>query len=263
MSRITSSGLGSVAARNLKFVLVPALLACTSLTGCGTIRQAITNNGNDQLVSASPLDVTKVKGYDTLDAADRPKKLEFLAGVVGQSQKNCDDFLNALVLSETSFDSTLDVAGTVFSALGTAFSPPGTKTALSAATSIVTGAKANIDSDIYAKAAIADFSTAIQGTYYAQMKLYRDKLDTLNTDSTKAFLVNNEIATIQNYHAECGLAPAEAAIRAKLGTPTQQTAAPGAAPNNQPHALGLNLNPGAATVAAPAIRPGEIPGAAW
>jgi hypothetical protein len=212
MSKITSSGLGS-AARNLKFVLVPALLACTSLTGCIS---SVT--GTQRLVSAEPLDVQQPKA----PFADKAAKLEYLGQVVVDSETKCSTFVNGLVLNETSANTGLDILGTVASALSTAFVPPGTKTALSAAATIATGSKTAIDTDIYDKAAISDFSAAIQGTYTKDILAYTDKLP----DLPDTFLVNNEVAKIQSYHAECSLAAAESAVANKLGTPPAEKKPP-------------------------------------
>ena len=96
-----------------------------------------------------------------------------------------------------------------------------------AAATIASGSRTAIDADIFNKAAIADFAAAIQRTCTTDILNYTDKLPIL-TDSTQSpLIVSNEIAKIQSYHAECGLAPAESAIQAKLGTPpTPQTPPP-------------------------------------
>lgn len=212
MSKITTRGLGSAAARNLKFVLVPALLACSSLTGCIS---SVT--GTQRLVSAEPLDVQQPKA----PFSDKPAKLEYLGQVVVDSETKCSAFVNGLVLNETSANTGLDILGTVASALSTAFVPPGTKTALSAAATIATGSKTAIDTDIYDKAAISDFSTAIQKTYSAGIGNYTDALPTLVDTDTSPLIISNEVAKIQGIHALCALAPAEASIQSQLGGTTK------------------------------------------
>ncbi len=211
MSKITTSGFGSAAARNLKFVLVPALLACTSLTGCGTM------TGAQHLVSAEPLNL-QPPNPPIVNPAD---KREYLGRMVMDSETKCSTFVNGLVLNETSTNTTLDILGTVASALSTAFTPLGTKTALSAAATIATGSKTAIDTDIYDKAAISDFSTAIQKTYSAKIASYTDALPTLADTGAAPLIVSNEVAKIQAIHALCALAPAEASIQSQLGGTTQ------------------------------------------
>jgi hypothetical protein len=212
MSKITTRGLGSAAARNLKFVLVPALLACTSLTGCIS---SVT--GTQHLVSAEALNL-QPPNPPLAGSAD---KLEYLGRMVMDSETKCSAFVNGLVLNETSANTGLDILGTVASALSTAFVPPGTKTALSAAATIATGSKTAIDTDIYDKAAISDFSTAIQKTYSAGIKTYTDALPTLADTAASPLVVSNEVAKIQAIHALCALAPAEASIQSQLGGTTK------------------------------------------
>lgn len=235
MSKITSSGLGS-AARNLKVVLVPALLACTALTGCIS---SVT--GTQHLVSAEPLNL-QPPNPPIVDPAD---KREYLGRMVMDSETKCSTFVNGLVLNETSANTSLDIIGTVASALSTAFTPPGTKTALSAAATIATGSKTAIDTDIYDKAAISDFSTAIQKTYSAEIGKYTDALPML----AEPVIVSNEVAKIQAIHALCALAPAEASIQSQLGGTTQgapQNPPTGAAPGEEvpPGLFGQPVHPG-------------------
>lgn len=199
-----------------KYLSVPLLVLCTSLSGCGTIMGALTGGKADNSVGAEDIDPVKDGLPSLKENASLRDKLEYLGSVASDSEHKCGLFLNGLVLGENTTNTTLDVASTAFSALSTAFAPPGTKTALSAAASIASGSKTAIDTDIYAKAAIADFSTAIQKTYSTQMQTYTTNLPTL-TDNPP-LIVSNEVAKIQAIHALCGLAPAESSLQAKLGT---------------------------------------------
>lgn len=214
MSKTTTRGLGSAAARNLKFVLVPALLACTSLTGCGSMGQF------QQTVSAAPIDLASAGPVPPPDATTMAK-LNYLGNVLGNSAMKCSDFVSQLTFDETSTNTTLDILGTVSSALSTAFVPPGTKTALSAAATIATGSKTAIDTDIFDKAAISDFSKAVQHSYSAAVQDYMSKLPAPSNQSDSTLAVSLEVAKIQGIHALCGLAPAEATIDAQLSSTTQ------------------------------------------
>jgi hypothetical protein len=208
----------------LGFVCIAAL-STSSLSGCGTMMQSLFPNASKGVVSAEPLVITTPQPAAT---ASIDEKREFLGKVLMQSEMQCGEFVDRLVLGENATNTALDVAGTAFSALSTAFAPPGTKSALSAAATIATGSKTAIDADIYAKAAIADFATAIQKTYYSDMKTYIDALPSL----APPVVISAEIAKIQSYHAECALAPAESAIQTQLGTTTAKT--PGNTGNQVP-----------------------------
>lgn len=172
-------------------------------------------------VSAEPIaiDSKAYQDVSTLPGSSVNKKREFLGTVVQDSEQKCNAFLGRLVFGETSLNLSTDIAATLFSALATAVTPPGTKSALSAAATIASGSKTAIDADLFNKAAIADFAAAIQRTYSADIRAYTDKLSTLPDTTESPLIVSNEIAKIQSYHAECGLAPAESAIQAKLSLP--------------------------------------------
>jgi hypothetical protein len=188
------------------------------LTGCGTILSVLTGSKADNSVSAEDIDLVKDNLLPMPTEGKPREKQEYLGRVVSDSEHKCSKFLNGLVLGENTTNTTLDIASTAFSALSTAFTPPGTKTALSAAASIAIGSKTAIDTDIYAKAAIADFSTAIQKTYSTKIQDYTTNLPTLTDTTSAPLIVSNEVAKIQAIHALCGLAPAESSLQAKLGT---------------------------------------------
>jgi hypothetical protein len=215
MSKIATRGLGSAAARNLKFVLVPALLACTSLTGCA----------GGGIMSAAPIDFASLGTPPP--ASDKPGQREYLGRVVLQSEQNCSNFLSALTGDQAGTNTFLDIAATTASALSTAITVQATKSALSAASSIASGSKTAIDTDVFAKAAASDFATAIQGTYGKDIVTYTDNLEAL----PDSFLVSNEEAKIQSYHAECSLAAAESAIANKIA-PTKNPPPPPPSPPN-------------------------------
>ncbi len=154
-------------------------------------------------------------------------KLEYLAAVVFQSEKKCNEFMNRIVIGQNTVDTTGDILATTFSALSTAFAPAATKTALSAAASIASGTKANVDADIYAKAAISDFATAIsRRRYYANIQTYTTNLPKLTDADDAPLVVTNEISKIESYHATCALAPAESTIKASLAKAAATPAPP-------------------------------------
>jgi hypothetical protein len=139
--------------------------------------------------------------------------------VLDDSERKCARFVDGLVLAENSTNTGLDVMTTVFSALATAFTPVNTIHALTAAASISGGTKTAIDSDIYAKASIAIYAQAIQGTYYTDIKKYSDALTSMVPADIEPSI---EVGKIQTIHEECNLASAQAAISATL-QPSGQT----------------------------------------
>lgn len=233
----------------MKFAMISMAALSVSLTGCGTLLHDLTGGESDKSVSAPPILTDKdplttewnaAPGYGT-DAAGRLKKLEFLGKVIQESRKNCDEFLAGLTVGENSVNTTSDIITTVSSALATAVTPPGTKSAFSAAATIASGSKTAIDADIYAKAGAADFATAIQKSYSTYFQSYTDGLTKLAT-SADPIIVNNEVAKIEAIHSQCALGPAESTIQAKLGE-TQQQNPPPAGTDNTTKGKSSELSP--------------------
>jgi hypothetical protein len=201
------------------------------LTGCGAALEKWENT-NSFMVAANPL-CEETPGYEVdvggackpvppaaqtgqvpnpQNTQKNPNKV-YLGTVVNESEYFCGKFLNGLVLAENSSNVGLDVLTTVFSALGTAFTPIATIHALTAAVSISSGTKTAIDSDIYARATIGNYAQAIQSSYYADMKTYVDELTTANEDD---LIPSIEVSKIRTIHKECSLASAQATISATL-----------------------------------------------
>ena len=197
------------------------LCASTALTGCvGLIPPTAPKGLLDQYsytVGAEPLGPLQ----DPAGTGDLVATKVSIGKIIQDSRGKCDQFLQRLYVAETNSNAGLDLTNTIFSALATAFSPPGTKTALSAAATITGGWKSALDSDVYAKAAIANYFQAIQTTYNAHMKTYTDQVD--STDDVAKLIPAIEYTKIQSIHAECSLAAAQSAISATLQTsPTGQ-----------------------------------------
>jgi hypothetical protein len=145
---------------------------------------------------------------------------DYLGMVVNESEYECGEFLNKLVATETGVNTSLDALTTVFTALGTAFTPLATVHALTAAGSISSGWKTAIDSDVYARATIANYAQAIQATYYSDLKTY---LDSLTVADAASLVPSIEVAKIRSIHKECSLASAQAAVSASLQPATVST----------------------------------------
>lgn len=181
-------------------------------------------NSSSRLVSAAPLEVVNPKNKDVLsqlnqassDSASLNTKLEFLGRVVLDSESKCVTFVNTLVVADNTVNTTGDIISTVLTAAATVFTPLTTVHALTASSTVVTGTKTAINSDIYAKASITNFQTALQGTYFKSMASYADALPKLTDVSVGA-----ELSKIESIHGTCTLAAAESSISTTISSPAQ------------------------------------------
>lgn len=200
-----------------------ALLFALSLTACATI----TDEAYVDALSAAPLKYDEA-AKDRLDQQGTlEQKKGFLADIVTQSVVSCTNFSNRLLAMQSSTDITADILSTTLTALGTAIKPVQTVHALTAASTIVSGAKTSIDANLFAKASVANLQTAIAKTYGTHMQAYNDALPALDNN----MVFRREIATLTAIHAQCGLGFAQSAIDSTLNHDTsggQPEAAPAA-----------------------------------
>lgn len=179
-----------------------------------------------------------------------PDKIDRLGRVVLESEYQCERFMNNLVLTATGSHLWLDGANTVFSALGTAFTPISTIHALTAATTVSSGLRANIDSDVFAKAAVGAYAQAIRAGYYADIQQYMNRLDGLKPSEVNYSV---EVGRISAIHRGCSLGSAQDAISTTLRAPdaapdtskTQASKPP--AGTNPPLTTGMHAPAAAAT----------------
>ena len=150
----------------------------------------------------------------------------YIGLLLNESENNCGKFVNGLVLISNSTNTTLDGLTTVFTALGTAFTPIGVVHGLTAAGSISSGWKTAIDTDVYAKQTIANYALAIQTGYYTDLQGYITDLGKVTDDSS--IILPIEVAKIRTIHRECSLATAQASLSSTIGPTT--TGAAGATP---------------------------------
>lgn len=204
-------------------VLLTGLLIAPFASGCSTLANSAFDQSN-VLMAAEPLSV-QAEDFSTLQDKPLPTRLAYLGSVVYDSEQKCSAYLSRLVSAQSSVNTTGDILSGTLSGLGAVFTPASTVRALSAAATIVTGAKSAIASDFFAKASIANFATALQQTYGKQIQQYTDALPTL-TDSPTPLIVSNEVSKIQSYHALCAIAPAEASIAATIQPPVQSVQQP-------------------------------------
>lgn len=148
-------------------------------------------------------------------------KREYLGFVANESERLCGEFVGKLIVAANGTNTGLDMGTTVFSALGTALTPLATVHAMTAGSTITSGWKTAIDSDIYAKLTVQNLVQAIQTTYYKDMENYLTEL----AGKDKANIVlTSELGHIQVIHSECTLASAEGTITATLGANPGTTA---------------------------------------
>jgi hypothetical protein len=124
-----------------------------------------------------------------------------------------------LAAAENSSNAGLDMTTTVFSALATAFVPISTVHALTAGATISSGWKTAIDTNIYAKASIANYAQAIQLTYYKNIKTI---IDSLPDDPDAKVNAPRLLAQIQEAHQGCSLAAAQLTVSQTLQGAGQQ-----------------------------------------
>jgi hypothetical protein len=195
--------------------LIAASIAALSLSGCTTAMNAL-NDTADNSVAAAPLDVKPADiAAQSATTATLPDRVAYLSSVVSDSMTKCNTFSDKLVLAEASVDTAGDVMATIASALGTVFVQTATIHAFTAASTMITGSKTAVDSDVFAKATVPALGTALKQTYFTDIANYNDGLANL-TQPGASFDVGSEVNKIQAIHAECSLAAAEATVNQTL-----------------------------------------------
>lgn len=202
-----------------RMILLVSAVAVSGLCGCAKINEDLGQIGYG--VAAEPLYATDAQGNVSVPSVavsvsglPTATNKDKAWGYVVLSEAKCTKFLNGIVAAETGSNTLLDMESTLFSALSTAFSPASTKTALSAVATITGGWKTAIDSDVFAKASIANFAQAISSSYFKDMGTYGTALENKTDDNSIDPAA--EFAKIQTIHAECALAPAQATISTTL-----------------------------------------------
>lgn len=198
------------------------ILTVSSATGCSLFDQSRFG------VSAASLDPALVSNavmanpasYLGSNAPTTNLTKNYLGLVVKDSEQKCGQFVNGLVLAETTTNTGLDMITTVFSALATAFTPVNTIHALTAGATISSGWKTAINSDIYQKATIGNYAQAIQASYYTDIGNYVSALSIASNDT---LIPSIEVSKIEAIHKECSLASAQSTISSTLQASTTTT----------------------------------------
>ncbi|CAJ3149691.1 Uncharacterised protein [Burkholderia pseudomallei] len=189
--------------RTLAIILI---LLNLCLTGCALMRTT---------VSAEPIDPNLTDGVK--DSSNDTAR--YVGRIIFDSETKCAQFLADLAAAENSSNAGLDMTTTVFSALATAFVPISTVHSLTAGATISSGWKTAIDTNIYAKASIANYAQAIQLTYYKNIKTI---IDSLSDDPDAKVNASRLLAQIQEAHQGCSLAAAQLTVSQTLQGAGQQ-----------------------------------------
>lgn len=135
-------------------------------------------------------------------------KKTYIAYIIGDSQKKCDDFIRHLSLAESNNTNNISVAGTATSALNASL-PTG---AMANASSLV-GIANNNDSETYARKNITNYIQAIRINYGGKIKKYSETLEEKDEAKLNAVI---EINTIRMIHTQCSLNAAQSYISDRL-----------------------------------------------
>ncbi len=170
--------------------LATIAVLCSSLVlvgGCSSIKPWV--DDNSFTVSAEPLSVTPDRLMNAVLSGNDPisgviaspsdaQKRAFLGAVLSDLLQKCGTFLNRMSVAQNGVNTVGDVTTTVLSGIAAVVTPLGTSHALSAASTIVGGTKANLDQDLWANAGIQDFQHALQRSYYAAASNYEIQIET-------------------------------------------------------------------------------------
>src|SRR5579859_184513 len=157
---------------NYAIRLIAGAAVLVLFSGCSSLSDMRANE-----IGAEPL---SVKPEELRNPARDISRKDYLGALAYESQLKCDAFLKRLVSSLQTLNATGDVATTIFSALGTVFTPISTVHGLTAASAISSGTKNSLLTDLYAKASVANFQVAIQQRYSTEINQYVAALPSLN-----------------------------------------------------------------------------------
>lgn len=180
--------------------IILALSIALFLSGCQTFRRTS---------SALPLD--PVWAYEVTKPENDTTR--FVGGIIYDSETKCSQFIAELTASESLSNTGLDMTTTALSALATAFTPLATVHALSSGAAISSGWKTAVDTDVFAKAGIANYAEAIQLTYYQNMHAL---VTTLPSNASDPMNASKALAEIQEIHQGCSLGAAQSTIAKTL-----------------------------------------------
>lgn len=192
--------------RIIRMALVAGLIA--GLSACSFLSNVSTNT----LVAPQDLETVALATKDAKTSEnDTPSNLAVVHALVQDSQKKCRDFVDSMFLRTAESNTALDVSSTIFSALGTVFTPIATVHALTAGSTIANGTKTSVDNNFLAGVTVAHVINAIQSSYGTAMKQYVDGLSSTDPAAAK-FDPIVERSQILIIHSQCSLVAANGTI---------------------------------------------------
>jgi hypothetical protein len=213
---------------------VPFLLLTLLLTGCGStgerLRTLVGGNNVESAVdqggriiasvyAARPLRLrylmpaseTDQRLTETrLSQVTAAQQADFLGLAVAESMENCGNFVATLTAGQAGFNTASDVTSIVLSGLAAVFTPTATVRALSAASSIVQGSQAAVNSEFYQQLTLVLFVQQINDSYYGRIANFRGRLAGTGASRAQFFAAVTEL---QEIHRECSIP----AIAARIG----------------------------------------------
>lgn len=199
----------------LRFAVAGTLVA--ALAGCSSFVD-MSDNMLAGVTGAAPLS-DAVNGLDNKPIDQSTSG--YIQAQIRNSIRSCDAYKRRLLLASRTSNAGFDVLTTIFSALGSVFTPLGTVHALTAAATISSGTKTAIDADIYQNATAPLMVEAIQQTYDKDMATLLQQQAGGGAPADPQF-VYTEIIKV---HSECSLTEAMAQLQLLESKQAQQSPA--------------------------------------
>lgn len=216
------------------------------LTGCGTAGQQIreglgigtvpsvvdTNNRNIASVyAARPLRLSynvpsETGGPVLFTNVTAEQQANFLGLALVDSMEKCAFFVSSLTARQATANTVGGITSIVLSGLAAVFTPAATVRALSAASSIVQGSQAEVNSEFFQQLTLVLFVQQINQTYYERLGPFRTTH--MSGELTRPrFLA--ALTELQEIHRECSIPAVVGQIgrNAERPTPPQGTILPG------------------------------------
>jgi hypothetical protein len=173
---------------------------------------------------------------------DTPK--QHLLAEINDSYAKCEAYKRRLLYGSRVSNLGFDVLTTIFSALGSVFTPVETVHAFTAATTISSGTKTAIDADIYQNATAPLMVQAIATTYDGPMDTLHEQILRADENAT-----NYDYGSVLRVHNRCSLTEALVSVqtledaRTPPKPPPADAAARPDAPQSTPQATPLAAPP--------------------
>lgn len=184
----------------MRFLCLALILVSLVTSGCSAFRRT---SSAKELERHWATDVTEPSNNNA----------GFVGRVIYDSEQKCALFVAELTASESLSNTGLDMTTTALSALATAFTPLATVHALPAGASISSGWKTAIDTDVFAKASIANYAEAIQLSYYQNI---HNLIQSLPSDPDERVNASVFLAEVQEIHQGCSLGSAQLTVSKTL-----------------------------------------------